>query len=1315
MTDANGNITRYTYDELGQMLTQTDAQNGMVANQYDAFGNVTQNVDARGHTTYNYYDNLGRLTASRDSENYITETQYSNFGEVAQIIRRYNSATGAGPSVVAHAKDAITGFQYDRRGLVTRSTDAEGFAEIYEYDGFGNRTRVTNKLAGVTTNGYDRRGLFIAETRFQSVYNSAGTLTASSVTDTHSYDARGNLTQTIAAAGLTEARKTQYAYDKANRLVETIGQTFLGQTPHEYIRYDARGNVTATTDPSGARNVFFYDDLNRKIAEINALGTYSSFVYDRNDNVTETRIYENVVGVPADGGSAAEAPAAPGGASRLTTFTYDSLNRLLTSNVAGAVYGEWNGVGYASGTSTLTTTYQYDANGNVIKTTDPRGYSTYSYYDRLGRKTYQVDAEQYRTDWSYDAEGNVTGEYRFGTQVAPATVAGVPGAVGSADDRVTYFSYDRNGNRLGETRANVLINNGSGAQIMTHATITFAYNGLGQVVQKIEATGERLDYVYDTSGRLTQELSAAMTDYNGSQIRPTTDYYYNGMGNLALTRQQGAAGTAERITRYGYDGDKLRVVTDPRGFNRYYWYDISGRVTHDYYTRAKSDGTAAAPLEGNLTGYDLLGRATIQYQATYADSVGWTTQGPAATTAYNAYGDIASVAVGGITQQQNKYDNAGRLWASTAGDGIWKYFGYDKNGNQNLVITSAGYDLSNLSLDQAKALIDRDDVNATYTVFDRRGQAAITYEEGRQIDTAPSRRLAHSVRYNAFGEISSEVDARDFGTTYTYNTLGRLIKKESPYVQVTAENGAVSTIRPTENYYYDISGRLTASRDANGNLTRRDLLAGTGYGGSEALVTAEFHADGGVKTMQYDIHGDLRRLTDEVGRVTTQSFDGAGRVTQITRPGGLTLYYGYDGLGQRLWEYNSVLGSGNRQTTDYDMQGRVISTRAYGGDVTTTSYSWDGAIATAGLGTFGGWRQTTSTQADRVSASDAIYAAVQVSDLFGRTITRSDMGGRSYSYGYDLAGRLTTETSTLYGAALRNIGYSYYNTGQLVRLVSGPANPAADTNWKRDTSSYSYDELGRLLTEKLVSEEGHYTPEYYEYPTGNPRSGPPREIQPDDEPIYHPATYYVSTATLQDGRANYDALGRMESYRDVAVSGADNASMNWRYDSAGNVRNMRSVYLAMQANGALAAGTSVQDYWYRYDTMNRMVVTKGTLSGGVIARGGEGTDLSYNAAGERKTAITGYGAQESYAYNADGLITSVTVGGATRATTSFDALGRTLGHAEYDAYGTVVHERSAIVYDARGQVLSEKGRTRQGADWLYTHTVNHYSADGAGG
>ena len=44
----------------------------------------------------------------------------------------------------------------------------------------------------------------------------------------------------------------------------------------------------------------------------------------------------------------------------------------------------------------------------------------------------------------------------------------------------------------------------------------------------------------------------------------------------------------------------------------------------------------------------------------------------------------------------------------------------------------------------------------------------------------------------------------------------------------------------------------------------------------------------------------------------------------------------------------------------------------------------------------------------------------------------------------------------------------------------------------------------------------------------------------------------------------------------------------------------------------------------------------------------------------------------------------------------------------------MVHERSAIVYDARGQVLSEKGRTRQGADWLYTHTVNHYSADGAG-
>ncbi len=85
-----------------------------------------------------------------------------------------------------------------------------------------------------------------------------------------------------------------------------------------------------------------------------------------------------------------------------------------------------------------------------------------------------------------------------------------------------------------------------------------------------------------------------------------------------------------------------------------------------------------------------------------------------------------------------------------------------------------------------------------------------------------------------------------------------------------------------------------------------------------------------------------------------------------------------------------------------------------------------------------------------------------------------------------------------------------------------------------------------------------------------------------------------------------------------------------------------------------------------------------------------------------------------YTYNGAGLVTNVTIGGAVRAATSYDTLGRVTGYTEYDAWGTAVHSRHGIVYDARGLVLAEKSATRQGGDWIYAHVVNSYSATGSG-
>ncbi len=85
--------------------------------------------------------------------------------------------------------------------------------------------------------------------------------------------------------------------------------------------------------------------------------------------------------------------------------------------------------------------------------------------------------------------------------------------------------------------------------------------------------------------------------------------------------------------------------------------------------------------------------------------------------------------------------------------------------------------------------------------------------------------------------------------------------------------------------------------------TTRQLLAGTGYGDSPALVVREWHPDGGVVANSHDVFGDRRQL----GRAQPPSTawrDKLGRLTQVTRPataaGTLVQSHAHDVLGQRI-------------------------------------------------------------------------------------------------------------------------------------------------------------------------------------------------------------------------------------------------------------------------------------------------------------------------------------------------------------------------------------------------------------------------------
>lgn len=1376
-SDANGNITRFVYDKNNRQILSLNAKLEVIETGYDAEGRVIWTrtyatridwgdagelpMEVSATTVYGLltpssedriertlYDRDGRKAWAIDAGGYATRFVHDGAGNIVQVIRyadpvaTTNATTKADldtnfGSVVSLPSDAaITLFAYDGANRLVSSTDAEGYTESYQLDANGNRTRVTNKLGGKIEYSYDALGRLTHEWLEIDLRRDDGTQSATSYyRNIYEYDELGRVTHHVEAYGLEEQRDTHFAYDAAGRLIaKTLPQIHVGDVETgsnvltggrvETMAYDARGNLIERIDAGGARTLYYYDVINRKVAEINAAGTYSAFTYDSNGNLLARRVYGTAVELPEIAGDAIDPPE---GEYRETEYLYDQANRLQWTVVRGLLIGQY-GTPYIDD---VWTGYIYDAFGNLTREIDANGNNSFHYYDTNGREIAKLDREQFLTTWTRDADGNVVSETRHANRVedwvSEATLlASLLTEVGeSDDDRITTFTYDRNGRRTSETRLNVLAASVDGSGILstpalTSVTIVYEYNGLGQIVSKTEANGDIVDYIYDDQGRLSARLEAGHLDQDDESVQLRTAYHYDGLGNIVVERQSDEISSSSAITtRYHYGaGGLLRWREAADGIRTYYFYDIKGRMVGTLVDHTRSDGTALGTR--HEFAYDILNRVVEERLYDYDAVRGWDWGVPTGR-AFNAYGDVVSTSIDGTIQEQFDYDLAGRVVKTNSGDGVWKFFVYDKLGQTSIMIASAGYDLASADVETAISLISELDVNATYTIYDKRGLAIQTIEEDR--DTDGLRTLYNGAIYNAFGEIFSESNAERRTTEYRYNTMGRLIERQLPDVRIVLEDGSEDYARTTDSYYYDVSGRLIGSRDANGNLTTRQLLAGTGHEGSDALTTREFYADGGSVTTAFDVHRNARLITDQIGRVTEQQFDAMGRVTEVALASGLVNHYAYDGLGQRTKAWNSVLGATEAETTDYDAMGRVIASRTAGGDVTTNTYVWDELLTTTGFGAYGGWVQTTSTDADRASSGDAIYAAVRSSDAFGHVITRIDKGGQAYIFEYDVAGRLVTENSTLNSVDLRYTNYTYYNTGKISQVISGEA-PTETGNWTRKVAGYEFNVLGLLSREYVAIETGLYVPEHW-IPVEGP-SGPPYRMEPPEEGdeenwTYVEASYSFARNYIQDGYAFYDEHDRIIQYQDGDYAPDETppaASKHWLYDAVGNVRAIITDYRPMLGGGTLSGATTDQIFWYRYDSMNRVVTTKGTFVGeagsGHIERGTEGTDLSYNAAGQRMTAQTGVGAQEVYTYNAADLVTNVAIGGITRATNSYDLMGRVTNAVEYNALSVLVYNRHDIVYDVRGLVLAEKTQTKQGSDWIYTHTVSSYSATGTG-
>jgi YD repeat-containing protein len=72
VTDPNGNVTSYVYDDFGRMISQTSPVVTGVTTYVRCRGHLTTMTDAKGATTTRTYDPLGRVltavTTCNDTE-----------------------------------------------------------------------------------------------------------------------------------------------------------------------------------------------------------------------------------------------------------------------------------------------------------------------------------------------------------------------------------------------------------------------------------------------------------------------------------------------------------------------------------------------------------------------------------------------------------------------------------------------------------------------------------------------------------------------------------------------------------------------------------------------------------------------------------------------------------------------------------------------------------------------------------------------------------------------------------------------------------------------------------------------------------------------------------------------------------------------------------------------------------------------------------------------------------------------------------------------------------------------------------------------
>jgi YD repeat-containing protein len=1041
--------TTQSYDALNRKVSVTDALGAITTTTYDAFGNIVKVTDPNGSVGYFYYDALNRVSFQVDPEGYATQTIYDASGNAIETVKYADKVQGiysetTRPVLLAVApasnppasylaidstRDQRTLADYDSMNRTARITDAENHAESFRYDANGNVTQKTDKNGIVTTYEYDLNNRRITEHLPITSDNGAGI--QAPVINRYEYDAVGNTTMTIEAQGLPEERATQFVYDKANRLIETIEPQVLVQqlsVPASVGTLVASigGTATMSIRPfingllGGSQLTVSWPPVtglgkgNIKIVWSNDAGTFSATVAG---SATSAVVNGQVLTV---GAGAYQNVKILKEMSHGDFLLAESSGDYTARYYLGEVYSETKQIstvlhftGQPTAGKTLRIAYWSLTDPNNITELDLASYSPGCFTG--------FAAQVLSGDYGYDAKVfDINGEVL--NHITGTLFAGTSGTV-----QTKYTSGDYNSSRPAQLAVSwppvMGFGNGKIRVVWTYHYGTYSTTVdaeatsavvQGSIFYVLTSTPMNVK-IYKESAQGDVLIAESPADYLTATTSFQTKTYLHFI-------DQPTNGAILRINYWPVSNPNDITQVDLASFSPGTFSGMVSQILSGGYEYDVTVLAATGTVLSHSTGGVIFGQNTISARPTGQVLLSGVLQTPHSYKSYDARGNVITETDprGNITHHYYDANNL-RLGTIDAEGYLHRYY-YNAAGNlvaertygdrlpETVPLTVLPDATSIVGIDPNNYRETQYRYNANNLLVETRTREVLVYD---RTDGLRTQSLVTGISYDANGNRVIETDPNGNNTYSFYNKAGKRIAQVDPlgylsYFELDSNGNVLEEI----HYASALSSAALATLSATSDI----FALKTAVVSSPDDRTTVFGYDRmnrriEVSTLNLAVTNinpaNGNPTTDFQSAITGFEYDAAGNLKAQIDATGARTDYGYDGLNRRISE---------QDPTFTDFQGASIR------NVTLLKYNGVSNVVSV-------------TQRGKTTAGDQVTRYEY--DPSGNLIKETDALGSPIRYYYDLAGNTTAKN--------------------VRRLNPDGTQPATD-------SLYTYDKLGRQIT-----------------------------------------------------------------------------------------------------------------------------------------------------------------------------------------------------------------------------------------------------------